>query len=195
MINDFIRTRRFCKLIYLEILVNAWSLWLFLEQILDICSLNVRPLSILTPHRSIQLECGGTFRPLEYFALGGIGTYWIQKIRLGKSSQCTKILNYIKTSCIIFCTKMSRCFYIVYYWRVLIALLSKNGFFFFFIIFWPANIPPSFQILHYWLIILHLSALHFSHLLHQAKSLTILFTYIQDLQAQIFLINYLLQIC
>lgn len=149
MIKNVIRKRHLFKLISLETLVNAWSFLSALEQIFVTCSLNVRPLSILTPHRSIQLEYGGTFRSLEYFVLGGIGTSWIQKIRLGKSSQCTKILNYIKTSCIIFCTKMSRCFYIVYYWRVLIALLSKNGFFFFFIIFWPANIPPSFQILHY----------------------------------------------
>ena len=101
MINDFIRTRRFCKLIYLKILVNAWSLWLFLEQILGICSLNVRPLSIVTPHRTIQLECGDTFHSLEYFTLGGISTSWIQKIRRGKLLQCTKILNYIKSSSLL----------------------------------------------------------------------------------------------
>ena len=48
--NDFMRMRRFCKLMYLKILVNAWSFWLVLEQILVTRSLKVRSLSILTPN-------------------------------------------------------------------------------------------------------------------------------------------------
>ena len=55
MRNDFMRMRRFCKLIYFETLVNAWSFWLALEQILLTCSLKVRSLSILIPNNTSSL--------------------------------------------------------------------------------------------------------------------------------------------
>ena len=47
--------RRFCKLMYLETLVNAWSFLLALEQILATCSLKVRSLSVLTPNNTSSL--------------------------------------------------------------------------------------------------------------------------------------------
>ena len=49
-----------------------------------------------------------------------------------------RFLNYIKSSCVIFCTKMSHYFHIVYYWHALkafLTLFSKNWFYFFFLIF------------------------------------------------------------
>ena len=45
---------------------------------------------------------------------GVIETFWAQKIIQEKFSRFTKVLNYIKSSCIIFCTKMfgySHCIY------------------------------------------------------------------------------------
>ena len=42
----------FCKLMYLETLVNACSVWLALEQMLVTCSLKVRSPSILTPNNT-----------------------------------------------------------------------------------------------------------------------------------------------
>ena len=46
---------------------------------------------------------------------GGIGTFWGQKIRQEKLTKFTKILNYIKSSCIIVCTKMSRYSHYIYF--------------------------------------------------------------------------------
>ena len=52
MIKNVIRKRHLFKLISLETLVNAWSFLSALEQIFVTCSLNVRPLSILTPNNT-----------------------------------------------------------------------------------------------------------------------------------------------
>ena len=46
------------------------------------------------------------FPPWSIFGLGGINTFWVQKVKQKKLLKFTKILNYIKSSCIIFCTNL-----------------------------------------------------------------------------------------
>ena len=80
-------------------------------------------------------------------------------------SQASKILSYIKSPCIIFCVKMARysqkflnyitslCDKTCQYFQIVYtpkALFRKNRLYFLFFIFWHAEIPPSFRILHYW---------------------------------------------
>ena len=44
----------------------------------------------------------------------GIEPFWVQKIRLGESAIFTKILNYTKFSCTMFCPKMYQYFHYTY---------------------------------------------------------------------------------
>ena len=117
------------------------------------------------------------FLPCRGFELGSIGTFWFEKwdkifwtissihvlkdflisiLRQNVSKiQIGEILNYIKSSCTIFCAKIPQYFQIVYYWRTLKTLLSKIWFLLHF-----SHLLHSF-----------LSVLHFLDLLFQAKSL------------------------
>ena len=90
------------------------------------------------------------------------------------SKNLCKFLNYIKSSCIIFCAKMSRYFHVVYYWRTPEALLRKNWFYFFF----SSSAIQKFNHLLGWhatsinsLFISFLNVLLFSNSICQAKSL------------------------
>ena len=62
----------------------------------------------------MQLEGIETFLFLGYFGLVGMETFWAQKIRQEKLTQFTKIFKNIKSSCIIFSSKMSRYSYLLY---------------------------------------------------------------------------------
>ena len=117
------------------------------------------------------------FLPCRGFELGSIGTFWFEKwekifwtissihvlkdfliyiLRQNVSKiQIGEILNYITSSCTIFCSKMPQYFQIVYYWRALKTLLSKIWFLLHF-----SHLLHSF-----------LSVLRFLNLLSQAKSL------------------------
>ena len=55
----------------------------------------------------IQLEGTKTFLQWDISRLGGIRTFWLKKIRREKLLKFIEILNYNKSSCIIFCVKMS----------------------------------------------------------------------------------------
>ena len=55
---------------------------------------------------SIQLEGISTFFPWVGFGLRGINAFQTQKIGQEKLSKSTKMLNYIKSSCMIFTTKL-----------------------------------------------------------------------------------------
>ena len=58
---------------------------------------------------SIQLGSIETFCPLKYFlVLGSIKKHWAEKIRQEKLPKFIKLLDYNKSSCLIFCVKMSQ---------------------------------------------------------------------------------------
>ena len=79
--------------------------------------------------------------------------------------------------------------HIGYYWRTK-TFFSRNWFYFFFPIFWHAKIQPYFRMSCYRLQFFanfFSSALYFSNLLSQNKSLTIFFMYTHDDQVQNFL--------
>ena len=71
----------------------------------EFCIALVPSLSLLGGS-SIQLGGIVTFCPLGYFGFEGIETFWAQKLRQDKLLQFTKILNYNKSSYIIFGAKL-----------------------------------------------------------------------------------------
>ena len=110
--------------------------------------------------------------------------FWAKMTR--NSRRC---LNYIKSSRIIFWTEMFPYFQIVLFWCILLCKIGSIFFssffrhpkFHHFLECHTTNIDSSFNSF--------LSALYFSNLICQAKSLTILFIYTRNVQAQNFLMN------
>ena len=54
----------------------------------------------------VQIGLSKDSAPWEIIWSGGIETFWAQKIRQENLSWFTKILNYVKFSCIIFCARL-----------------------------------------------------------------------------------------
>lgn len=80
-------------------------------------SICYRNLNIISTQNFLKLFLLQACVTVSLMQLGGIKIFQSQKIRQEQLTKFTNILNYIKTSCIVFCIKMSRyshCIYISY---------------------------------------------------------------------------------